>query len=478
MRRGTGALTAMIAAFAVIAAPASASKLVTWRVPSRYVDPAKVAFNGASHRDLRVNVLLPDGYDGKRRFPVLFLLHGHGDGYSSWAAPKNGNVRQVARGLRAVIVMPEGDRGWYTNWWNGGRRGGPAWERYHLDELVPAIERRARIMPGRRWHAIAGLSMGGEGALFYAAQRPGYFGSAASFSGSISIQRPEWPDGFDTQGERHLDVFGDPTAQRFYWTGHNPTALTANLRHTRVFVAVGDGVPGGSLDEIRNNFGQVAEADLHQHAEDFVGAARSSGVNVTYRPQQGIHDWPYWRRHLAQAIQWGLFGAVSPQPADWTYRTVAASGRMWDLAFSFRRAPATVETFTRHGRTLLGSGAGTVALRTYGGCRLAVALPFAVQLPTGCVRPRLRLKVRPRRTRVGRRVRFRFRVTTVRSGRRRPVAGVRIRFAGRRARTGRRGRARIVTRLRHARRYTARARKRGYRPAKARVRARRSRRHR
>jgi S-formylglutathione hydrolase FrmB len=475
MRRGVATFVAAGALALLAAGPAGAAQLVTWKTDSRYVDPAKVGFNGANHpKELRVNVLLPDGYDGKRRFPVLVLLHGHGDAYDSWADPGHGDVRRIAAGLGAVIVMPDGDRGWYANWWNGGKRADPAWERYYLDELIPLVEQRLRILPERRWHAIAGLSMGGEGALYFASQLPGYFGSAASFSGSISIQRPEWPTGFDTQGERHLDVFGDPDAQRFYWTGHNPTALTANLRHTRVFLAVGDGVPGADPDEVTNYFGQVAEADLRQHAEDFVAASRADGLDVTYMPQQGIHDWPYWRRHLGQALQWGLFRPVSELPADWTYKTVAQTGSMWDLSFSFERPPAALETFSRQGQTLRATGEGAVTLTTAGACKVSARLPFVLTLPArSCVKPRLRLTVRPKRAQVGQRRRFHFRVTAVREGRRRAVAGATVRFAGKRARTGRRGRAAIVVRPRRARRYAAKALKPGFRTARIRVRVRR-----
>jgi S-formylglutathione hydrolase FrmB len=473
MRRGIAMLVLAGVLALGWAGPAGASQLVTWEVKSRYVDPARVPFNGANHApDLWVNVLLPDGYNGKRRFPVLYLLHGHGDAYDTWAKPDKGDVQDVAKGLGAVIVMPEGDRGWYTNWWNGGGRGSPGWERYHLDELIPFVEQHLRILPGRRWHAIAGLSMGGEGAMYYASQRPGYFGSAASFSGSISIQRPEWPTGFDTQGENHLDVFGDPDAQRFYWTGHNPTALTANLRHTRLFVAVGDGVPGPDPNEIRNYFGQAAEADLRQHAQDFVAAARAGGDDVTYMPQQGIHDWPYWRRHLGQAIQWGLFGRVADSPADWTFRTVSQSGQMWDLSFDFAHPPAALETFVRTGQTLVGSGEGTVTLTTAGGCRITARLPFRLTLPAASCskKPRLRLAVRPRRAAVRHRMRFRFRVTTIRDGRRRPVAGATVRFGGKKARTGRRGRAAIFGVPHRLRSYGVRASKRGYQGARARIR--------
>jgi S-formylglutathione hydrolase FrmB len=430
------------------------------------VDPAKVQFNGPPRpAALRVNVFIPDGYDGKRTFPVLYLLHGHGDSYDDWAG--KGQVAQIAKDLGALIVMPEGARGWYTDWWNGGRRGAPGWERYHLDELIPVVERRLRIRPERRWHAIAGLSMGGEGSIYYASQRPGYFGSAASFSGVLSLQRPEWPAGFDTQGERHGDVYGDPETQRFYWTGHNPTALIRNLAHTRLFVAVGDGTPG-SPGEVTNYFGALAEADLRQHAEDFVAAARGNGIPVTYRPQQGIHDWPYWRRHLAQAIEWGLFRPVDERPADWTFQTVSRTGRMWDLDYSFERDPDALETFTRKGAVLSATGAGRVRITTGEGCRLTATLPFSEPLPVGCTPPRLRISVHPRRVKAGKRISFRFRVTALSK----PVRGALVRFAGKRARTTRRGRARIVVRLGRRGRRNARVSLRGMLPGLAVVRVR------
>jgi hypothetical protein len=90
-------------------------------------------------------------------------------------------------------------------------------------------------------------------------------------------------------------------------------------------------------------------------------------------------------------------------------------------------------------------------------------------------RPRLRLKVRPRRTRAGRRTRFRFKVTARVRGKRRLIRGVRIRFAGRKARTGRRGRARIRLRFNRPGRYKVRATKKGMRRTSkwVRVRARR-----
>jgi S-formylglutathione hydrolase FrmB len=327
-------------------------------------------------------VYLPDGYNGHRRFPILWLLHGHGDAYDSWINPKQGDFLQIARGFSGIVVMPEGAQGWYTDWWSGGERR-PGWESYYLLELIPLVERRLRILPGRSNHAIAGLSMGGEGAAFFAEQRPGYFGAVASFSGTLSIQRPEWPTGFNTQGQDYNTVYGPPDG--FYATGHNPVALAANLAHTRVLVRVGNGVPAPS--EINNTFGILAETDLQFHAMQFAHAVRAAGADTTFTQHQGIHDWPYWRRDLIAALKWGFFKPVVETPVRWTYITVDQHDRAWDLRLDFSSPPSAVEKFVRNGSALRGTGTGTVTVTMASGCRLVRTMPFTTTLPaTPCRR--------------------------------------------------------------------------------------------
>ncbi|MFL5895537.1 MAG: alpha/beta hydrolase [Thermoleophilaceae bacterium] len=381
--RRVGVVAAAALALA-LAAPAQAQRLVTLTTTSKYVDPAKQQFNkpppGEPERPnaLRVNVLLPDGYDEGGRFPVLYLLHGHGDTYDAWANRERGDVEDIARGFPGLIVMPEGAQGWYADWWNAGKRANPAWERYYLDELIPLIERTFRIRKGRQWHAIAGLSMGAEGSVYFAEQRPGYFGSVASFSGPLSIQRPEYADGgMDTQGQKFTDVFG-PT-DGFYATAHNPMANVVNLKSTRAYVTVGNGV--GSFSDATNYFGAIAEADLHQHADDFVAAAKDAGVDVTYAPRNGVHDWPYWREHLAAAIKWGFFKPVAKAPARWQLRTASQTGDAWGFSFAFAKPPTEIETFKRNGDRIAASGAGSVTIRAPNGRRFSAKLPFDRRIP-------------------------------------------------------------------------------------------------
>jgi len=379
----------------VVAFPASAgaARIVTWQTSSSFVDPSKAA-SGYNHpgaparpNALRVNVYLPDGYDARstRRYPVLFLLHGVGDAYDSWALPRQGEIMDVARGFDGIIVMPEADRGFYTNWWNGGRRGDPGWERYHLDELIPLVERRLPIRAGRRWRAIYGFSMGGMGAMFYGSQRPDYFGSAGSSQGVLSLQRPEFQaePAFQAFIEQDRDaIFGDPQAQEFYWAGHNPARLVANLAHTRLYVAAGDGIPAAGENP---GPGQVAEVEVRFQSEEFVAAVRQAGQTVTFRPQQGTHAWPSRRRHLTDAIRdWGLFKPVVEAPANWTYATVAQRGRAWGFEFVFAAPPNEVERFSLAGNVIRGQGSGVVRMRTPQGCRFTATLPFERTVPTAC----------------------------------------------------------------------------------------------
>jgi S-formylglutathione hydrolase FrmB len=353
----------------------AAARLETWTLHSRFVNPALTPFNGAPV--LRVNVLLPPGYNGHRRFPLLLLLHGHGDSYASWMDPAHGDLPALAPGLAAIVVMPEGAQGWYTDWWDGGARGsdGRAWESFYLDQLLSLIGKRLRILPARRYHAVAGLSMGGEGAIYLGEQRPDYFGTVATFSGVLSILRPEWPTGFGTQGEDFNTVYG-PTGG-FYAQGHDPTSLAANLAHSRVFVRVGDGVVNPPYpNELTNYFGAVAEAELHQHAQDFVAAVGPTGAALHYEPVDGIHDWPWWRTAFSSFAQWGMFGSVAGSSTHWVFETVRAAGRAWGLRFQFSRPPASLEKLQLDGRTLTATGSGRVTIIPDAGRRFTATLPF------------------------------------------------------------------------------------------------------
>jgi diacylglycerol O-acyltransferase/trehalose O-mycolyltransferase len=128
----------------------------------------------AMGRTAVVRLITPDGWDQRRRgqrWPVLYLLHGCCDTPDSWT--RETDVEDLRQLRHVLVVTPEGgDVGWYSDWWNYGAGGRPAWETFHLREVRSLLERGYGA--GQR-RVIAGLSMGGFGALSYAGRHPGMF---------------------------------------------------------------------------------------------------------------------------------------------------------------------------------------------------------------------------------------------------------------------------------------------------------------
>ena len=99
-------------------------------------------------------MLLPRGYArSARRYPVLYLLHGAVDDYRSWTT--KGDAEALTAGLPLIVVMPDaGPGGWYTDWLRG--RAADRWETFHLDQLIPWIDRTLPDPPDRDGRAVAG----------------------------------------------------------------------------------------------------------------------------------------------------------------------------------------------------------------------------------------------------------------------------------------------------------------------------------
>ena len=254
-----------------------------------------------------VRLLTPDGWaSGRaaRRWPVLFLLHGCCDAYESWT--RSTDIERLPQLRDVLVVMPEGGAvGFYSDWL-GSRKPGPAWETFHLAEVPRLLERGYGA--GRR-RAIAGLSMGGLGAMGYAARHPGMFRAAASFSGLLHpLGDADFLLGlFSAFTPDPKAIWGDPESDREVWARHDPTELAARLRGTPLFVSSGDGRPGpfeasgASADRI--------EPTVLRESHAFVTRLHDLGIPVrTDFYGAGTHDWPYWERELRRSLPLLLAG--------------------------------------------------------------------------------------------------------------------------------------------------------------------------
>jgi len=297
------AASLLLAAFSVVA-PARAALCSAPRCVDEVV-PVPV---GLRVPDTHVRVLLPDGYDTSgRRYPVLYLLHGAGDTYQTWT--QNTDVIEAFRAANVIIVMPDGGRnsqaGWYSDWRDGSRQ----WETFHTKVVVDYIDQTFRTM-GAGHRAVAGLSMGGFGAMHYAARHPCEFQAAAEFSGAVDMLYG-WPvsgvafaklqDRFGTPDQR---VWGNQIRRRANWRRNNPTDLAGNLKGISLFLTSGTGTPGGPAgDDPSNPGGYAIESFIFQMNLSFARALTVAGVPFQHDFYAGgYHGWPYWQRELHWAL--------------------------------------------------------------------------------------------------------------------------------------------------------------------------------
>ena len=315
-------LTGAVAAVSTAALPLTAARAATrppgaarvvaeTPVDSRTLD-LTIDSPALANPAVKTRLLLPRGWtpNPTRTWPVLFLLHGALGDHTQWTS--HTDVASLVEDAGVLVVMPEGGRvGFYSNWWNSGRGGAPAWESFHLVELVRILERAYGAGPRR---VIAGLSMGGFGAMSYAARHPAMFRGAAAFSGVVhtTYTGPHAPSPWDgpacvqnaIRGEG-LDpdvLWGDPVTERERWAAHCPYDLADRLRHIPLYVSCGNGQPG-PLDPPGTPADTSLEPLLDIMNRRFVERLDRTGADVTahlYGP--GTHNWPYWQSELHKAF--------------------------------------------------------------------------------------------------------------------------------------------------------------------------------
>jgi S-formylglutathione hydrolase FrmB len=325
-------------------------------------------------RTTEVSVLLPAGYKAGARYPVLYLLHGAGDDDRAWSDAGHGDAEAITAGLRAIVVMPDAgknaDAGWYSDWVDG-----PRWEGFHTGELVPFVDCYYPTLPDRARRAVAGLSMGGFGALSYAGRHPDLFGFAATFSGAVDTADggPGEAASFrllhGSLGTPDDRVWGPYSDDEVIWRAHNPTDLVANLRATELVLRTGSGVPlpGDNPAEA------FAEAGVHPMNVLLHAKLTQAGIGHEFVDGPGVHSWRYWRADLVATVpELARFfsrgrssgGPARGHAAAFDYRSAEPSFSVYGWAASAGRGHVRefldLAHVTRGGLFAQGSGTYTV----------------------------------------------------------------------------------------------------------------------
>lgn len=255
--------------------------------PDAQVSPASQRLHeesvqsGALGRTMKYRVLLPEDYDrAQRRYPVLYLLHGLGGDYTDWTT--RSNVAEYSRTLPLIIVMPDGHNAWYTNSGEG------AYETYLLNDLPADVVKKYRTINSRYGRAIAGLSMGGYGALKMALKRPATFVLAGSFSGAFGATRRGELERLISRAEadRLEKIFGPADSETR--KENDLFTLAAALKPAGApYLYVDCGIADNSL--IASN-------------REVVAAIHKTGAAYEYHEVAGAHSWDYWDRRIREFL--------------------------------------------------------------------------------------------------------------------------------------------------------------------------------
>ena len=237
---------------------------------------------------LPYNVILPPDYrtSSTTRYPVLYLLHGLTGHYSDWITKTN--VADHAAQYRMIVVMPEGKDGWYTD---SASVPNDKYESYILKELIPDVEKRYRTIETRFGRGVAGLSMGGYGALKFGLKSPGTFAFAASLSGALAAASWTEKDLKDPGAARDsvLSVFG--TAGSETRKANDIFEIVRWMTPNRIA-----GLPYFYLD-------CGTEDRLVNDNRQFTALLGEKKIPHEYRELPGDHNWAYWDRQVQEVLQ-------------------------------------------------------------------------------------------------------------------------------------------------------------------------------
>jgi putative tributyrin esterase len=240
-----------------------------------------VTFHSAAlNREMQYRVILPASIEPSRKLPVVYLLHGAGGGFRDWS-----NYSDVSRFAEAglILVMPEGD---YSYFMNAAERPQDRYEDYIVQDLAQDAGAKFPTAPGRRNHAIIGVSMGGFGAIKIALSHPDLFAFAGALSPAIDVPRRRFSIRRIQQSQALSSIFGAwGSATR---RADDPFLIARSVNPAEapyLFLACGD---AESLLSPNREFAAVLE---HQH------------LRHEFHVAAGGHDWNQWNAQLPALFQ-------------------------------------------------------------------------------------------------------------------------------------------------------------------------------
>ena len=243
--------------------------------------------SASMNRTLRTAVVLPGSYKKAKKqvFPVLYLLHGGSGSFRDWLTktPDKTLLHRLADHYNIIIVTPDGDPTSY--YFDSPLVKDSQFETFIAKELIDKIDNTYRTVRDKKGRVIAGLSMGGHGAMYISSRHPELYAAAGSMSGVMNINTTSWkvPTDFArSRSENFTKLLGAPKEGDAPYPGYTMVTLAAQLKANNLPLILDIGVDDFLIETNR---------DLHRQL-----VANNTPHDYTERP--GAHTWEYWANAL------------------------------------------------------------------------------------------------------------------------------------------------------------------------------------
>lgn len=236
--------------------------------------------------DTNIRVLLPPSPEVRRPYPVVYLLHGLTGNYTTWA--RYTRAESYSNRLGFAVVMPDAGRSFYTDMAHGGK-----YFTYITEELPEICGRMFNINTCREHSFIAGLSMGGYGALKAALSLPERYRGAAAFSSVCDIGTKRMQDVLAAFDEGPA-LFGTGQEGQAAWEagslygmlGSYKAWLAKNNKTLPLFITCGE------------------SDQLLEQNRRFMESLVRENIGHVYKEWPGAHDWGFWDKSLELALEY------------------------------------------------------------------------------------------------------------------------------------------------------------------------------
>jgi S-formylglutathione hydrolase FrmB len=287
----------------------------------------------------KLHVFLPAGYDSDpaKRWPVTYALAGMQNNYDSFANVLRGE--QLTAGYPSIVVSPDGNSGFWSDWFNAGAGGPPMYETFVIDQLIDLVDARYRTIADRAHRAIFGISMGGYGATSLAARHPDLFGSVATISGAVDSNNPligttmSLASTFDGAA---IDAINGPRAtEEIRWHGTNPTDLASNLRGMDIQVRTANGILNPDIGEgahPEDALSCIVENGVYQGSTSFNAKLDELGVDHLWKDYgNGCHTFENFTREVIDTLKVFTDNFADPpaDPQKFEFKTIEPDFRIW-----------------------------------------------------------------------------------------------------------------------------------------------------